>query len=125
LVDPSLPTPEEAAALVTWPNGAVICYAKCAACQFQQCPGGEHRWADGDDIEHAESIGRPETAEGTCGCPCAKGPVVELEPPDIDEVSLDGPPCHLCGAPGACGYDAEGRPYIHASWDEDDTEEVR
>lgn len=106
-------------------SGAIVCYAKCVACQTLQCPGGDHRWADQDDILHAISIGDPASANGRCGCPCAKGPVLEEpEPPDIDEVSIDGPPCHLCGAPGACGYDAEGRPYIHASWDEDDTEEI-
>lgn len=108
--------------------GVMVCLAKCSPCTFGQCPGGEHRWAEAEDLEHATSIGRPETAEGICGCPCAKGPVLDDGPdrPDVVElVSLDGPPCHLCGAAGACGYDPEGRPYIHASWDEDETEEIR
>jgi hypothetical protein len=31
---------------------------------------------------------------------------------DRDDV-LTGEPCPECGAQEACGYDAEGRPYIH------------
>lgn len=109
-------------------GGAVVCYAKCVPCQFGQCPGGDHCWADQDDLDHALAIGKPETAEGRCGCPCARGPELEQAPEDYDPVehlSLDGVPCHLCGEAGACGYDDEGRPYIHASWDEDETEEIR
>lgn len=103
----------------------MVCLARCWECMCAQCPGGEHRWADQDDIDHAVIIGKPESAEGICGCHCTKGPVLdEPEPPDIEEVSIDGPPCHLCGAAGACGYDPEGRPYIHASWDEDEVESV-
>lgn len=104
--------------------GAVVCYAKCWPCSHGQCPGGDHRWADAEDIEHAVSIGKPETAEGRCGCPCATGPALDDAPEDVETVSIDGPPCHLCGAEGACGYDPEGRPYIHASWDEDEVEPV-
>jgi hypothetical protein len=94
----------------------MICYAKCWPCQTQQCPGGEHRWADADDIEHAVKIGKPESAEGICGCPCARGPVIEYDgPPDLDEpVSLNADPCPLCGEQGACAYDDEARPLIHA-----------
>lgn len=102
----------------------ILCYAKCWACMCLQCPGGEHRWADEDDIKHAASIGKPETAEGVCGCPCARGPVLDedLPEPAVETVSIDGPPCYLCGAEGACGYDAEGRPYIHSGWAEDETD---
>lgn len=107
---------------------AGIHYARCWECMLAQCPGGEHRWACDEDIEHAVKIGKPETAEGRCACHCYDEPERQDEPPepnDIERVSIDGPPCHLCGAPGACGYDPEGRPYIHASWDEDETEEIR
>jgi hypothetical protein len=104
--------------------GAMVCLTRCVSCQFGDCPGGDHRWADQDDINHAISIGKPETAEGRCGCDCVKDPPIEPEPEPVVLVSIDGPPCHLCGAPGACGYDAEGRPYIHASWDEDETDVI-
>ena len=106
---------------------AGVHYARCEPCMYGQCPGGQHRWAGPDDIAFAESIHDPASAEGRCACHCYDEPerVEELPAPDVEEVSIDGPPCHLCGADGACGYDAEGRPYIHASWDEDDTEEVR
>jgi len=101
-----------------------IHFARCDYCMYGQCPGGDHRWANDDDIAHAASIGRPETAEGRCGCPCAEGPVLETEPdgPDLDEpVPLDARPCSICGETGPCGYDPEGRPLIHANgWDEDD-----
>jgi hypothetical protein len=32
---------------------------------------------------------------------------------------------HGQSADGACGYDQDGRPYIHSSWDEDESEPVR
>ena len=100
-------------------TGLIICHLKCWSCMFLQCPGGDHRWASDDDIEHAIKTGQPKTAEGRCGCPCAKGPVLEQEPdeepPDYGpyEWSPDSP-CVLCGEQGACSYDNEGRPLIHA-----------
>lgn len=107
-------------------SGAMVCLTRCWPCMCGQCPGGDHRWADEADIEHAVSIGKPETAEGRCGCPCTTGPVLDEAPDeDVELVSIGGPPCPACGAAGACGYDAEGRPYIHTSWDEDETEEIR
>jgi hypothetical protein len=39
--------------------------------------------------------------------------------PDIDAAFNVGT-CQTCGADGACGYDAEGRPMIHADNEEDD-----
>ena len=33
--------------------------------------------------------------------------------PDLD-VAISPVPCETCGAHGACAYDAEGRPLIHA-----------
>jgi len=45
------------------------------------------------------------------------------QPPEsMDDDDLDRPefgypdPCVVCGATGSCGFDAEGRPLIHA-WD--------
>lgn len=113
-------TPEELLRAI-FGGGAMVCMARCESCQWGQHPGGDHRWAGQDDIDHAVAIGKPETAEGICGCDCTREPEVEPEPPeDVELVSIDGPPCHLCGAAGACGYDPEGRPYIHASWGEDE-----
>jgi hypothetical protein len=40
--------------------------------------------------------------------------------PDLDDygpgavVPMTGTPCPECGEPGACAWDAEGRPLIHA-----------
>jgi hypothetical protein len=42
---------------------------------------------------------------------------------DSDYDGIADLPCATCGEPGACGYDAEGRPMIHAVWLEDDSEE--
>jgi hypothetical protein len=40
---------------------------------------------------------------------------------DVDVAVADSP-CAECGEAGACAYDAEGRPLIHATWlAEDDT----
>src|SRR5271163_1101947 len=41
--------------------------------------------------------------------------LMDVEPDyDIDNEDLAiGPPCEECGASGACGYDTEGRAYIH------------
>lgn len=104
--------------------GAVFCPTKCEPCQWGQCPGGDHPWAGADDQAHAEATGR-QPYEGRCGCPCTDEPEREVEPPDnVETVSIDGVPCHLCGAAGACGYDDLGRPWIHAGWDEDETELV-
>lgn len=41
--------------------------------------------------------------------------VPDCDFPDFDEpVSLDATPCEACGEVGACAYDPEGRPLIHA-----------
>ncbi len=43
----------------------------------------------------------------------------DSEPPE-QEVTV-GDPCRVCGSPGACGYDSEGLPLIHADgWNEDE-----
>lgn len=38
------------------------------------------------------------------------------DPPDMD-VQVSETPCGVCGEHGACGYDAEGRPLIHTTDD--------
>lgn len=102
---------------------AVVHYARCWSCVTMQCPGGWHTWADEEDVEHALANGHPDPSDQICGCECAEGPELHVpEPPDPDEESLNGPECPVCGETGACGYDAEGRPMIHASYDGDDDE---
>ena len=44
----------------------------CWACQLNQCPNGPHDWADGDDIDAAALIGRPDPTGEPCNCPCTK-----------------------------------------------------
>lgn len=39
---------------------------------------------------------------------------------DVEEVSLNATPCPICGQPGACAYDDQGLPLIHALHDEDE-----
>ncbi|HEY9411792.1 MAG TPA: hypothetical protein VIP77_19590 [Jiangellaceae bacterium] len=38
---------------------------------------------------------------------------VEDEPDCVDDEPPTVDPCPVCGAAGACSYDAEGRPLIH------------
>lgn len=99
---------------------AGIHYARCEPCMYGAHPGGMHDWAGPEDIEHAAKTGQPDPSGKRCACDC-----VEQEPepypepePDMDE-QLNATPCGVCGAAGACGYDAEGRPLIHATEDED------
>ena len=108
---------------------AGVHYARCWSCMLgQHYPTPTwHTWADSDDVEHARATGQPDPSTGRCGCPCvndadfcAKYGTPEPEPPDIDEVSLDGAPCAECGAAGACAYDNEGRPLIHTTDEEED-----
>jgi hypothetical protein len=51
-----------------------------------------------------------------------ENPEVEFEdePPDPEEISTTGSPCPLCGSMGACAYDLDGRPLIHALPVDDD-----
>lgn len=100
----------------------IICYAKCHSCMFQSCPGGWHTWADDpSDWESAIAAGKPDPRESKCGCPCADGPDLHIEPePDWESLGIV-PPCPVCGSDDACGYDAEGRPMIHSDMEEDDS----
>jgi hypothetical protein len=100
----------------------VVHHAHCDSCQVGQHPGGWHSWAGPDDVEHAAKTGQPDPSDKRCGCHCTDQPATEdlPEPPDIDVESLGIDPCPVCGEPGACGYDAEGRPLIHTDWADDE-----
>lgn len=94
-------------------GSAIVCYAKCHSCMFQQCPGGWHTWADDpSDWESAIAAGKPDPREQKCGCHCTDGP--ELPPYEPDWESINGAPCPVCGSEGECAADDEGRPLIHA-----------
>ena len=89
-------------------------YARCEPCMFGAHPGGEHGWAGPEDIEHAAKTGQPDPSNERCGCDCYGGPEIVPDPPDFGlDDELDIPPCPLCGEPGACAFDADGRPMIH------------
>ena len=100
----------------------IVCLLKCWPCALGSCEGGPHGWADEEDLAHAASIGKPETAGGQCGCPCVNGLALSPEPDDLDGeddvvgfFDDTGDSCDECGATGACAYDANGRPLIHSS----------
>jgi len=101
---------------------AGVHYARCWECMLGSHPGGWHTWADDKDVIHALKTGQPDPSEKVCGCDCRlRDP--EPEPVfDPDEAGLDAP-CGECGELGACGYDSEGRPMIHATWLEEDGDE--
>ncbi len=46
-------------------------------------------------------------------------PMWDDDGPDLD-VTLATVPCNVCGATGACGHDAEGRPMIHTEPEDDE-----
>lgn len=48
----------------------------------------------------------------------ATDPGIDDRHPDLDVPVAE--PCPVCGAAGACGWDTEGRPLIHAVSDEED-----
>lgn len=103
---------------------AGVHYARCEPCMYGSCPGvGWHSWAGPEDRIHALKTGRPDPIDKRCACECA-----ERDPdpePEFDEGFGDGETCATCGEAGACGYDSEGRPMIHATWLEDDDESER
>ena len=41
--------------------------------------------------------------------------------PEPEPESTDSAPCSICGEPGACAYDDDGLPLIHALPSEDDS----
>lgn len=96
-------------------NGQVrVHYARCEPCMWGQHDGGQHGWAGPEDIAHATKTGQPDPTGRPCACYCTKEPHCEPEPPEFEDESLNATPCEVCGESGACDYDAEGRPLIHA-----------
>lgn len=78
------------------------------------CPEAAERAAMSDG-EFWERVG--------CNLGCSPGPDYEPDVPDhiqMADLRLSDP-CPECGSRGACDYDAEGRPMIHATGDDDET----
>jgi len=104
----------------------VVCPLRCWACIANQCPGGPHAWADPDDIQHAAKTAQPDPSSESCGCFCVREEPRTMDGPDLDdygpgEIALSQmEPCPECDAVGACAWDSEGRPLIHARMDGDD-----
>jgi hypothetical protein len=77
---------------------------KCPGCDFQS-----------DDIEQFAT---------SCCWTCVYGDDEdEYYETDVPPSSLDADPCVLCGEAGACGWDLEGRPLIHAISNDDARED--
>lgn len=73
----------------------IVCYAKCWGCQFGQHydPPAWHGWADGEDLEHAKTMGQDVEAIKLqrCGCECA------VIPAPCTEKHQAGYLCPKCG----------------------------
>jgi hypothetical protein len=108
-----------ASALIVGGEVHHIHYARCEPCTWRSHPGGPHDWAGPEDVAHAANTGQPDPTGQRCACDCFDQPATD-EPPFGDDESLTDQPCVVCGEAGACGYDAEGLPMIHATWIEDD-----
>lgn len=100
-------------------DGSVrVHYARCESCMWGQHDGGPHGWAGPEDIAHAKATGQPDPTDQPCACRCTKEPSRGPEEPDFESTAPTV--CDLCGEVGACAYDAEGRPLIHAQEDDDE-----
>jgi hypothetical protein len=68
------------------PASVMVCYSKCWGCMFNDHDPKWHTWADGDDVAHALSIGRPDPSSQRCGCYCQREatPATTREPFDYD-----------------------------------------
>lgn len=42
-------------------------------------------------------------------------PEADYDPEDFEALGLSPSPCPECGQLGACGYDAEARPFVHVT----------
>ena len=71
------------------------------------CPSADDRDAMSDDDFWATVLDQP--AE-----------LFDDSTPDSNVTQLDPTPCPVCGEPGACSYDSEGRPLIHTTGEDDD-----
>ena len=110
-------------------DGVIVCYTKCWNCMLNQAhmsPPQWHTWADLEDIDHAVATGQPDPSTNRCGCACADVDAVQpawdtglWQGPDHDDddyssTTWQDSPCPECGESGACAWDAEGRPLVHA-----------
>ena len=98
---------------------AILTLTACWPCQLNHCPGGWHTWASTEDVEFALAANQPDPSGEKCGCACADGHELDDEPVEVEP--LNAGPCPICGADGACGYDSDGLPMIHALSGEDDS----
>ena len=74
------------------------------------CPEADERDAMSDDefwAHVAKNLGMPDPDD-----------LPDWDGPDLD-VAVSREPCPTCGADGACGWDSEGRPLIHATEGDD------
>lgn len=83
---------------MTRPTGAYV--SPCEVNIRRAAMTDEDYWAD-----VAASLGHPQD-------PIEPDP--DDDPPDPPAVTLYDSPCAVCGTTGACAYDANGLPLIHA-----------
>lgn len=100
--------------------GALFCFARCdaCACGMHYAEPTPHSWAGPEDVAHALATGQHDPSESQCACWCTTEgdpDAMVLAEDQLDADSLDVEPCEICGEPGACAYDAEGRPMIHTA----------
>lgn len=76
------------------------------------CPEAEYRdtLTDGEFWDYVLNDVRPDD-------PPPMEPEFDAE--DFEAMGTVGSPCPECGQFGACGYDADGRAYVHVTEDDD------
>lgn len=97
--------------------GCRDCYGMQIGCHQDPCRCDKPctcRWADEDDDPTWQAgCERHDSTQDARR-------LADAEPDyDPEFESLDPSPCVVCGSDGACAYDDEGRPLIHAVADED------
>jgi len=76
---------------------------------YDRCPEGASRAAKNDE-EFWEQVNR------NLGlAPDVVGLSDDADQDRLDGLTLADPICPICGSHGACSYDAEGQPLIHAT----------
>jgi hypothetical protein len=71
-----------------------------------------------DALSDGEFWDRVAESFGVGGGPDTEPDFDDMEPTDEE---LHRPPCEVCGSIGACGYDTEGLPLIHAIAPDDES----
>ena len=79
------------------------------------CPEADER----DAMSDGEFWDRVAESFGVGGGPDIEPDFDDMEPVDEDFIAT---PCEVCGSTGPCGYDTEGRPLIHASLPDEDSD---